>query len=197
MSDQTEFRLSAWGIRNPVPVTVLFIALVVMGLFSYIKLPVKNFPNVEFPAVAVSVTRNGAAPAEMESQITRQVENSMAGLANVQNIASTITQGSSTTVVQLLSGDRSAEGVRTMCGPAPIRPAPTCRAMSIHRWFGGWRSTGQPIITYAVSAPGHVDAGTVVVHRRHHRPHAAGRTRRCAGQTGGRRGSRDQRHRGS
>ena len=104
MTDSSEFRLSAWGIRNPIPVAVLFIALVVMGLFSYFKLPIKNFPNVEFPAVAVSVTRNGAAPAEMESQITRQVENSMAGLANVQNIASTVTQGSSTTVVQVYLG---------------------------------------------------------------------------------------------
>src|SRR4030095_2548847 len=101
MTDETEFRLSAWGIRNPIPVTVLFIALVVMGLFAYFKLPVKNFPNVEFPAVAVSVTRNGAAPAEMESQITRQIENSMAGLPDAANIPSATTQRTSTPAAQL------------------------------------------------------------------------------------------------
>jgi HAE1 family hydrophobic/amphiphilic exporter-1 len=152
MNDQNEFRLSAWGIRNPVPVTVLFIALVVMGLFSYFKLPVKNFPNVEFPAVAVSVTRNGAAPAEMESQITRQVENSMAGLANVQNIASTITQGSSTTVVQFYLGtdlQKALDDVRTRTDqaradlPRDVDP-PLVRRLEID---------DQPIITYAVSAP--------------------------------------------
>jgi len=152
MSDQTEFRLSAWGIRNPIPVTVLFIALVVMGLFAYTKLPVKNFPNVEFPAVAVSVTRNGAAPAEMESQITRQVENSMAGLANVQNISSTITQGSSTTVVQFYLGtdlQKALDDVRTRTDqaradlPRDVDP-PLVRRLEID---------DQPIITYAVSAP--------------------------------------------
>ncbi len=152
MTDQSEFRLSAWGIRNPIPVTVLFIALVVMGLFAYFKLPVKNFPNVEFPAVAVSVTRNGAAPAEMESQITRQVENSMAGLANVQNIASTITQGSSTTVVQFYLGtdlQKALDDVRTRTDqaradlPRDVDP-PLVRRLEID---------DQPIITYAVSAP--------------------------------------------
>ncbi len=152
MTDQNEFRLSAWGIRNPIPVTVLFIALVVMGLFAYFKLPVKNFPNVEFPAVAVIVTRNGAAPAEMESQITRQVENSMAGLANVQNIASTITQGSSTTVVQFYLGtdlQKALDDVRTRTDqaradlPRDVDP-PLVRRLEID---------DQPIITYAVSAP--------------------------------------------
>ena len=131
---------------------MLFIALVVMGLFAYFKLPIKNFPNVEFPAVAVIVTRNGAAPAEMESQITRQVENSMAGLANVQNIASTITQGSSTTVVQFYLGtdlQKALDDVRTRTDqaradlPRDVDP-PLVRRLEID---------DQPIITYAVSAP--------------------------------------------
>lgn len=151
MTDPNEFRLSAWGIRNPIPVTVLFIALVVMGLFAYLKLPVKNFPNVEFPAVAVSVTRNGAAPAEMESQITRQIENSMAGLPNVQNISSTITQGSSTTVVQFYLGtdlQKALDDVRTRTDqaradlPRDIDP-PLVRRLEVD---------DQPILTYAVAA---------------------------------------------
>ncbi|HZZ34537.1 MAG TPA: efflux RND transporter permease subunit, partial [Caulobacteraceae bacterium] len=92
----THFPISAWAIKNPIPVAVIFIALVLMGLFAYTQLPIKNFPNVEFPAVAVTVTRNGTAPAEMESQVTRPVEDSIAGLSNIQTIASTVTQGSST-----------------------------------------------------------------------------------------------------
>ena len=131
---------------------MLFIALVVMGLFAYFQLPIKNFPNVEFPAVAVTVTRNGAAPAEMESQITRPVENAMAGLANVQNIASTITQGSSTTVVQFYLGtdlQKALDDVRTRTDqaradlPRDVDP-PLVRRLEID---------DQPIITYAVSAP--------------------------------------------
>ena len=58
------FRISAWAIKNPVPVAVLFIALVLAGIISYGGLPVKQFPNVQFPVVAVTITQNGAAPAE-------------------------------------------------------------------------------------------------------------------------------------
>ncbi len=152
MTDETEFRLSAWGIRNPIPVSVLFIALVVMGLFAYTQLPIKNFPNVQFPGVAVTVTRSGAAPAEMESQITRQIENSMAGLANVQSITSTITQGASTTVVEFYLGtdlQKAVDDVRTRTDqaradlPRDIDP-PLVKRLEID---------DQPIITYAVSAP--------------------------------------------
>ena len=140
MTDENEFRLSAWGIRNPIPVTVLFIGLVLMGLFAYLKLPIKNFPNVQFPAVAVSVTRSGAAPAEMESQITRPVENSMAGLPNVQSIASTITQGSSTTVVQFYLGTDLQKARRRRAHAHRSGPRRTCRATSIRRWSSASRS---------------------------------------------------------
>ena len=51
-----ELRVSAWAIRNPIPVAVLFIALVIAGLAAYAALPVKQFPNVSFPAVLVTVT---------------------------------------------------------------------------------------------------------------------------------------------
>ena len=153
MTDENEFRLSAWGIRNPIPVTVLFIALVLMGLYAYLQLPIKNFPNVEFPTVSVSVTRSGAAPAEMESQITRPIENSMAGLSNVETIASTITQGSSTTVVQFHLGtdlQKAVDDVRTRTDqaravlPRDIDP-PLVQRLDFD---------DQPIMTYAVSAPG-------------------------------------------
>jgi len=152
MTDPNEFRLSAWGIRNPIPVTVLFIALVLMGLYAYFQLPIKNFPNVQFPAVSVSVTRSGAAPAEMESQITRPIENAMAGLSNVQNIASTITQGSSTTLVQFYLGtdlQKAVDDVRTRTDqaravlPRDIDP-PLVQRLDFD---------DQPIMTYAVSAP--------------------------------------------
>ncbi len=79
------FRVSEWAIRNPTPVAVIFIAAVLVGLFSYFALPIKNCPNVEFPTVMVEVTRNGAAPVEMENQVARPVENALAGLSNVES----------------------------------------------------------------------------------------------------------------
>ncbi|MDP3384305.1 MAG: efflux RND transporter permease subunit, partial [Phenylobacterium sp.] len=93
MSADRPLGLSTWAIRNPVPVAVLFIALTLAGLISYGNLPVKLYPNVQFPAVSVSVTQSGAAPGEMETQITRPIEDALAGIPNVKNIYSTVTQG--------------------------------------------------------------------------------------------------------
>ena len=68
------FRLSAWAIRNPIPVVVMTMALTIVGLASFSVLPIKRYPNVEFPVVSVSVIQTGAAPTEMETQITRPIE---------------------------------------------------------------------------------------------------------------------------
>ena len=56
--ESRQLRISAWAIRNPTPVAVLFIALVIAGLISYLTLPIKNFPNIEFPVVIVTVTQS-------------------------------------------------------------------------------------------------------------------------------------------
>jgi HAE1 family hydrophobic/amphiphilic exporter-1 len=152
MSEERHLGFSAWGIRNPIPVAVLFIALVLAGLVSYSALPIKNFPNIEFPAVLVTVTRNGAAPAEMESQITRPVENATAGLSNLDSVNSTITQGSSTTVVQFQLGtniQKATDDVRSKIDqirndlPRDIDP-PIVQRLEVD---------SQPIVTYAVAAP--------------------------------------------
>ncbi|MGH6997578.1 MAG: efflux RND transporter permease subunit, partial [Phenylobacterium sp.] len=86
------FPISAWAIRNPVPVTLLFIGLLVAGMIAYSGLAVKQFPNIQFPVVAITVTQSGAAPGEMETQITRPVEDAMSGITGVKNIQSVVTQ---------------------------------------------------------------------------------------------------------
>ena len=64
---RAQLRISAWAIKNPTPVAVLFIACVLAGIFAYFTLPVKNYPNVEFPVVLVTVTQSGAAPSELKT----------------------------------------------------------------------------------------------------------------------------------
>lgn len=102
---ERRFAISAWAIRNPVPVAVLFIGLVVAGLIAYGRLPIKHFPNIQFPVVAVTVTQNGAAPGEMETQITRPVEDAVASVSGIKNVQSVITQGVSTTSMQFELGE--------------------------------------------------------------------------------------------
>jgi len=152
MNGGTELRISGWAIRNPIPVIVLFLALVLAGLISYTALPIKNYPNLSFPAVMVTVTRNGAAPSEMESQISRPLENALAGLSNIETIVSTDIEGSSTTVVQFhLDEDlqKATDEVRSKVDetravmPRDIDPPLVDRI----------EFEDQPIITYAVSAP--------------------------------------------
>ncbi|SDD61141.1 hydrophobic/amphiphilic exporter-1, HAE1 family [Sphingomonas sp. YR710] len=145
-------RVSAWAIRNPTPVVLIIIALTLAGLVSYLKLPIKQYPNVEFPIVLVSVTQSGAAPAEVESQITRPIEDALAGIAGLRHISSTVSLGTSSTTAEFELGtdlQKATDDVRTAVEqarvqlPAGIDP-PTTRRLDI---------AALPITTYAISAP--------------------------------------------
>ena len=57
--------ISAWAIRNPVSPIVMFVALLLAGVVSFMRMDVNNFPDISFPAVNVSVSQPGAAPSEL------------------------------------------------------------------------------------------------------------------------------------
>ena len=149
-------RISAWAIKNPVPVAVLFIALVLAGLFAYTGLPIKQYPNVSFPVVAVTVTESGAAPDQMETQVTRPVEDAMSGIANVRNIQSTVTEGVSTTSMEFELGEdlqKKTDEVRQRVAQVRAQlprdiDEPVVQRVEIE---------DRPILTYAVAAPGMSD----------------------------------------
>ena len=108
--------ISAWSIRNPVPSIVLFVMLTLAGIVSFRNLDVNNQPDIDFPVVIVSINQPGAAPTELETQVTQRVEASLRSLQGIDEINSTVTEGSSTTVVQLTIGtpiDRAVEDVRS------------------------------------------------------------------------------------
>ena len=91
---------SAWSIRNPVAPILAFVILTFLGWQSFNGLPVTRFPNIDVPLVAVSVAQPGAAPSEMEAQVTKEVEDAIAGISGVKNIFSSVTDGLSTTSVE-------------------------------------------------------------------------------------------------
>ena len=145
-------QISAWAIRNPVPTIVLFLFLSLAGAVSFTKLRINNMPDTDIPTVTVTVTRTGAAPTEMETQVTRLVEDSVAGLGNVEHIRSTVNEGSSSTNVEFALGtdiDRATDDVRNAVQsiranlPSDVLE-PTVRRID---------NTGQPILTFVVSAP--------------------------------------------
>ena len=90
---------SAWSIRNPIAPLLVFFLLMYVGINSFNKLPITRFPNIDVPVVAITVTQSGASPAELEMQVTKEVEDAIAGITGVDEINSTVTDGSSQTVV--------------------------------------------------------------------------------------------------
>jgi multidrug efflux pump subunit AcrB len=93
-----------WSIRNPVPVIVLFFGLTLAGLISFPKLGVQDRPDIEFPAVIVTVTYAGVAPTQMESEITRKVEDAVATISGIEQMTSTVDEGASTTRIEFHFG---------------------------------------------------------------------------------------------
>ncbi|GGE00016.1 hydrophobe/amphiphile efflux-1 (HAE1) family protein [Gemmobacter megaterium] len=91
---------SAWAIRNPVAPILAFVILMLLGWNSFNTLPITRFPNIDVPLVSVTVPQTGASPVEMESQITKEIEDAVAGIAGVKNIYSKVTDGVSTTSVE-------------------------------------------------------------------------------------------------
>src|SRR5690606_11701434 len=96
--------ISAWSIRNPIVPIVLFIALTLAGIVSFSRMDVNDNPDIDFPAVTVNISQPGAAPTEIETQITQKVEAAARSVNGVDEIQSTAREGSSTTMVQFEIG---------------------------------------------------------------------------------------------
>ena len=108
-------KISSWAIRHPIPIIVLFIALSLGGVASFLRLPINANPNVNFPIVSVTVTQTGASPTQLESSTTRRIEDAVSGLADVRHVSSTISEGSSATTVEFAietDVDRAVNDVR-------------------------------------------------------------------------------------
>ena len=90
---------SAWSIRNPVAPLLAFFLLMFMGIQAFNKLPITRFPNIDVPVISVAVSQSGAAPSELESQVTKIIEDAVAGIAGIDYIQSNITDGLSSTAV--------------------------------------------------------------------------------------------------
>ncbi len=84
---------ATWSIRNPVPAILLFILLTLAGLYGFRELPVANLPDLDLPSVTISLTQPGAAPAQLETEVARKVENSLATLSGVKHMRTSITDG--------------------------------------------------------------------------------------------------------
>ncbi|WP_245199041.1 efflux RND transporter permease subunit [Jiella mangrovi] len=147
------WNISGWAIRHPVPPILLFVVLIALGIYSFFALPITRFPNIDVPVVAVTITQSGAAPSELESQVTKRVEDAVAGVSGLKHVTSTITDGQSVTAAEFrleVDTDRAVNDVKDAI--AKIRSdlprsidEPIIQRIEVEN---------QSIVTYAASSPG-------------------------------------------
>ncbi len=107
--------ISAWAIRNPVAPIVLFIALMLAGMLSFSRMSVNDSPDIDFPAAQINIAQPGAAPSELETQVTQKVEAAVRSVSGIDEINSSVREGSSSTFVQFAIGtpiDRAVNDIR-------------------------------------------------------------------------------------
>jgi multidrug efflux pump subunit AcrB len=93
------FNVSAWSIKQPLPSTVLLTGLFLVGCYEFTKMPITRMPNMDLPVISVVITQFGASPAELESQVTKKVEDAVASLDGVRHIDSQVVDGSTDTAI--------------------------------------------------------------------------------------------------
>jgi HAE1 family hydrophobic/amphiphilic exporter-1 len=145
--------MSAWAIRNPVATIVLFILLTLAGVVSFSKLRLNAMPDIDVPVVTVNVAWIGAAPTEVETQITSVVEDSVAGLGNANRVRSSVNEGMSFSSVEFAIGtdiDRATNDVRNAVVSIRSKLPQGVLDPVIQRV----EAAQQAILTFIVDAPG-------------------------------------------
>ncbi|HEY8880368.1 MAG TPA: efflux RND transporter permease subunit, partial [Roseateles sp.] len=145
------FNVSRWSIANPVPAIMLFIMLTAAGLYGFKQMKIQQFPDIELPTIVVSASLPGAAPAQMETEVARKIENSVATATGVKHIYTKVQDGIATVTVEYrlekplqeaLDDTRDAVAKVRADMPADLRD-PVITKMNL---------SGMPILTYTVSS---------------------------------------------
>ena len=135
------------------PSLVLFMVLMTLGYVSFGQLPVTRFPNIDLPIVQVRVYQSGAAPSELEVQVTKKIEDAIAGVNGVKHQTSAVTEGSSVTTIEFrleVNQDRALNDVKDAIARIRAELPRTIDEPIVTRI----EIEGLPIVTYGASAPG-------------------------------------------
>ncbi len=144
--------VSAWSIKNPIAAVMLFFGLTFAGLISFNAMKVQNFPDLDLPTITVSATLPGAAPAQMETEVARKLENSIATTQGLKHITTRVQDGGVTITAEYRlekPGQEALDDVRSAVAqvrsdlPTDLRD-PVIQKVNL---------AGSPVLAYSVASP--------------------------------------------
>lgn len=144
--------LSDLSVKQPVFATMMMVALVVLGIFSYKELSIDLFPDVDFPVVTVQTVYPGVAPETVETEVTKPIEEAINPIQGVKHITSTTTEGVSIVIVEFELGtdiNTAEQDVRSKVS-ALRRDFPTGVEEPV---IGRIDPADMPIVSLSVSSP--------------------------------------------
>ena len=144
--------ISAWSIRQPLPSIVMAAALIAIGLISFHRMPITRNPNIDVPVISVIITQFGASPAELELQVTKKVEDAVAGVEGAHHIDLQITDGIAITTITFVletNTDRAINDIKDAVTRIRGDLPRTIDEPMVQRF----EIAGLPILTYAAIAP--------------------------------------------
>lgn len=143
---------ATWSIRNPIPSILLFALLALAGLWGFQKLPTQDLPDLDLPMVTVALSQPGAAPAQLETEVARKVEDALAALSGLNHLSTSVTDGLVSIQVQfvleknlsdaLIETKNAVDGIRSDLPPDLLQPTVSAS-----------NSVGAPVLTYAIASP--------------------------------------------
>src|SRR5271166_5027320 len=139
-------------VRRPVFATMLITALVVVGIFSYFSLGVDLFPKVDIPTVLVVVANPGASPEEIETEISKKIEDAVNTISQVDEVRSISSEGQSQVIITFLlakNGDVAAQEVQNKVNLIVPNLPQTAKQPVVQKFD----PDAAPILQIAVSAP--------------------------------------------
>ena len=143
--------VSAYSIRNPLVAILLFVLLTLGGIYGFMQMKVQQFPDIDLPAVVVTVTLPGAAPSQLENDIAKKIENKLTSIEGVKHIRTSLQTGVATIATEfVLEKDiqEAVDDVRSAVGevrgdlPAAAND-PIITKVS---------TSGFPVVTYSVAS---------------------------------------------
>ncbi|MEO7152897.1 MAG: efflux RND transporter permease subunit, partial [Burkholderiaceae bacterium] len=144
--------VSAWSIRNPIPGMLLFILLTLVGTVAFRAMKIQQFPDIDLPSVVVTASLPGASPSQLETEVARKIENSVATLQGIKHIYTKVQDGAVTLTAEFRLEKPTQEAVDDVRSavarvrsdlPSDLRD-PTVSRVEL---------AGSPILTYTVASP--------------------------------------------